>query len=32
MGVVVAPLCFWLYWTAFDVGVPGTVGEVVGES
>lgn len=25
MGVVVAPLCFWLYWSAFDIGVPGTV-------
>lgn len=24
-GVVLAPLCFWLFWTAFPIGVPGTL-------
>ncbi|PRW60807.1 putative metal-nicotianamine transporter YSL6 [Chlorella sorokiniana] len=24
-GVVLAPLCFWLFWSAFPIGVPGTL-------
>lgn len=24
LGCVIAPLCFWLFWTAFPIGVPGT--------
>lgn len=24
LGCFIAPLCFWLFWTAFPIGVPGT--------
>ncbi|EFN55181.1 hypothetical protein CHLNCDRAFT_57961 [Chlorella variabilis] len=24
MGCVIAPLCFWLFWSAFPIGVPGS--------